>query len=498
MHRAQNRTLLSSDALELGLGARAPVVDELHAYLSRFGWLRLPDQERVVAVHDELPEAERGHFDDATREAVVEFQRFYRLPVTGTLNPETLALMRRPRCGMPDKPPAGPGDPAKFVAAATKWSDIRPGYHLSEGTADLTDANVNGALFFAYRSWCLIAQIAAHPVPSGGDIDVRFVTGDHGDGATNAFDGAGGILAHGFFPPPNGGSIAGDLHFDDAETWTRNLPPTGTDLDTVALHEAGHTLGLNHSADAGAVMFAFYSGARRTLIDDDIAGLRSVYGTRERNPLTNFDATVEGEGPFAGKGYFFRGSQYLRYDYADDLPDPGYTKSIAGNWPGLPAGFTTGIDAAFNGQKGFAGKLYFFKGDQYVRYDWATDKTDPGYPRPIAGNWPGLPPGFTSGIDTAVTGKGPFAGKAYFFKGDQYVRYDWATDKTDPGYPQSIAAMWPGLPAGFTSGLQAAMNGQKAFEGKLYFFKGADYARYDWAADHGDPGYPQPITFNWL
>src|SRR3954454_22245637 len=133
----QNRMLLSSDALELGLGARAPVVDELHAYLSRFGWLRLPDQERVVAVHDELPEAEPGHFDDATREAVVEFQRFYRLPVTGSLNPETLALIRRPRCGVPDKPPADPaaGGVANFVAASTKWSNIRPGYRLSQGTA---------------------------------------------------------------------------------------------------------------------------------------------------------------------------------------------------------------------------------------------------------------------------------------------------------------------------------------------------------------------------
>ncbi len=496
----QSRVLLSSDALELGPGARAPVVDELHAYLSRFGWLRLPDQERIVAVHDELPEAERGYFDEATQESLLEFQRFYRLPATGTVNPETLALMRRPRCGVPDKAPAAPaGDGAvNFVAGPTKWSNIRPGYRLSQGTADLTNANVNAALFFAYRSWSLIAQIAAHPVSSGGDIDVRFTTGNHGDGAGNAFDGVGTVLAHGFYPPPFGGNFGGDLHFDDAETWTRNLPPTGTDLDTVALHEGGHTLGLNHSDVAGAVMFAFYGGARRNLTADDIAGLRSIYGTRERNSLTNIDTAVEGEGPFAGKGYFFKGSRYLRYDYADDLPDPGYMREIGANWHGLPAGFTSNFDAAFNGQKGFAGKLYIFKGDQYVRYDWATDRTDPGYPKSIAANWHGLPAGFTSNFDTAVTGKGPFAGKAYLFKGGQYIRYDWATDRTDPGYPKSIAALWPGLPPAFTSNLQGAMNGQKGFEGKLYFFKGVDYARYDWAADRGDPGYPQPITFSWL
>lgn len=207
---------------------------------------------------------------------------------------------------------------------------------------------------------------------------------------------------------------------------------------------------------------------------------------------------MEGEGPFFGKGYFFRGSQYLRYDYGDDLPDAGYPKDIAANWHGLPQGFRSSFDATVNGQKGFAGKLYFFKGDQYVRYDWATDRTDPGYPKPIVANWHGLPAGFTSSFDSAVTGKGPFSGKAYFMKGNQYIRYDWATDRTDPGYPRPIAGNWPGLPTGFTSNMQAVMNGQKGFEGKFYIFIGGSYARYDWATDHADPGYPLPIAFFWL
>lgn len=282
MFDAEQASTVGGDALSLERGAHGSVVEDLQAYLGRFGWLRIPGQERVVAAHDELPEVEPGAFDEATEQAFFDFQRFYGLSPTGRPDPETLALMQRPRCGVPDKRPvvAG-GDAQPFVLLSTKWTNLRPVYNLSAGTSDLSNASVNGALAWAYRTWFLEALIAVRGGSSGADIDVRFATGNHGDGASNAFDGIGSVLAHGFPPPATGSSaIAGDLHFDDAETWTRNLPPTGIDLDTVALHEGGHTLGLDHSADGSAVMFAFYGGARRTLTDDDIAGIRALYGAR--------------------------------------------------------------------------------------------------------------------------------------------------------------------------------------------------------------------------
>ena len=45
------------------------------------------------------------------------------------------------------------------------------------------------------------------------NIVVKFVKGDHGD--DDPFEGAGGALAHAFFPV-----YGGDVHFDDDETWT--------------------------------------------------------------------------------------------------------------------------------------------------------------------------------------------------------------------------------------------------------------------------------------
>jgi hypothetical protein len=186
-----------------------------------------------------------------------------------------------------------------------------------------------------------------------------------------------------------------------------------------------------------------------------------------------------------GKAYFFRGNQYLRYDPKTDKVDPGYPRPIAGNWPGFPPEFEAGVDAVvvWNNQK-----AYFFKGDQYLRYDMVADKVDPGYPVPIAGHWPGL---WTYGINAAVVWPN---GKAYFFKGSQYICYDIAKDKGDPGYPTDIRTHWAGFPAAFAQGIDDAVVWNN---GKAYFFKGSEYIRYDIAADKTDASYPQPTAQNW-
>jgi hypothetical protein len=155
-----------------------------------------------------------------------------------------------------------------------------------------------------------------------------------------------------------------------------------------------------------------------------------------------------------GQTYFFKGDQYYRYTVVRNAVDPGYPKPIAGNWPGMSdVGFASGIDAAVNWADG---KIYFFKGSQYVRYDLPSNKVEPGYPKPIAGNWPGVAgTGFENGIDDAVNYGN---GKVYFFKGDQYLRLDHATKKVDTGYPLPIGLFWPGMAnAGFGSGIGAVI-----------------------------------------
>lgn len=165
------------------------------------------------------------------------------------------------------------------------------------------------------------------------------------------------------------------------------------------------------------------------------------------------------------KVYFFKGSQYARL--TDTAMDTGYPKPIANNWNGLPFAFEQGIDAAL--WRNDNNKSYFFKGNQYVRLTGSTK--DAGYPKPIAGNWQGLPFAFEQGIDAALWRESN--DKIYMFKGNQYVRLTGST--MDAGYPRPIAGNWNGLPPSFNNGIRAALMHRD--RNTLYLFDGNQYAR---------------------
>jgi peptidoglycan hydrolase-like protein with peptidoglycan-binding domain len=240
---------------------------------------------------DLRPRAAPGEFDEATEEALRHFQERAGLPVTGKLDDATQEQMQRPRCGNPDITPLSnptilslvAPDAAGFVATGGRWPTRNLRYAFQETSADLPATAVSQAIHQAFSTWAGWTGLSFREVPlaSGPEIVIRFVAGDHGDG--NPFDGASGVLAHAFFPPvpPNAPQpIQGDTHFDEAEAWTITIPPAAGqfDLTTVAIHEFGHALGLNHSPVVGSCMEAFYGGPRRVLHGDDIAGVTSIYG----------------------------------------------------------------------------------------------------------------------------------------------------------------------------------------------------------------------------
>jgi hypothetical protein len=120
-----------------------------------------------------------------------------------------------------------------------------------------------------------LAQVSDDGSPIGVDgnqqDDPRF-----GDIRFSAIPQSSGTLASCFLPPPiNGGSDAGDIVFNSTINWQIN---STYDIESVAIHEIGHALGMGHSLITAACMYAFYNGQKQALTSDDISGVQSIYG----------------------------------------------------------------------------------------------------------------------------------------------------------------------------------------------------------------------------
>ena len=80
------------------------------------------------------------------------------------------------------------------------------------------------------------------------------------------------MLAHAFDPED------GRVHFDEDQTFTDSTAQ-GISLLLIAVHEFGHTLGLDHSSVQSAIMYPSYTpGMAANLDQDDINGIRAIYG----------------------------------------------------------------------------------------------------------------------------------------------------------------------------------------------------------------------------
>jgi hypothetical protein len=157
-------------------------------------------------------------------------------------------------------------------------------YVFSQMTAQLPTAAAEAEIESAMAQWTNAVQVAwkRGSDPTGPEtVNIMFATGAHGDGFP--FDGPGGVLAHTFYPaPPNPEPIAGDMHFDDAESWHIGA---NTDLFSVALHELGHSLGLGHADDPTAVMYPYYQMATG-LSPLDISVVQTLYAANTNTGST--------------------------------------------------------------------------------------------------------------------------------------------------------------------------------------------------------------------
>ncbi len=166
-----------------------------------------------------------------------------------------------------------------YIASGGTWSHLDLSYSIDNLTPDMAAADQTNAIVAAMNAWAnACPELSFVMAPSSAQADVHFswASGDHGDGYS--FDGGGtfggNVLAHAFFPET---PREGDLHFDEFETWSLDGASDTIHLRAVAIHELGHTLGLDHSSDKNSIMYPYYRPDVTTLGADDVAGIQAIY-----------------------------------------------------------------------------------------------------------------------------------------------------------------------------------------------------------------------------
>ncbi|XP_007523898.1 matrix metalloproteinase-21 isoform X2 [Erinaceus europaeus] len=456
---------------------RAKPITDHHAaqrFLSKYGWTEAPGARGVSP--EEPPAA-------TLAEAVRRFQEANALHPSGELDAPTLAAMNRPRCGVPDMQPlprtavsdplprnplpgvsvprARPrrflpllaGTPVHQAASSSGQGRVFAKRTLSwrlvgeAASGQLAEAEQRRVFRLAFRMWSEVVPLDFREDLAGpaADVDIRlgFGRGRH-LGCPRVFDGSGQEFAHAW--------RLGDIHFDEDEHFSPPNSDAGISLLKVAVHEIGHVLGLPHSYRPGSVMRPNYTPREPAFELDwaDRKDIQKLYGSCEGAFDTAFDWVRRERG---GRGrpalrfstYFFRRGWYWLYENRNNRTRYGDPLPIPAGWHGLPA---LSPDAFVHVWTPGRDERYFFKGNQYWKYDSDKDQTHKEdergrrYPRPISEGFPGIP----SPLDTAFYERRERL--IYFFKESLVFAFDVNRNRVLHSYPKKITEAFPEVQPG--------------------------------------------------
>jgi transcriptional regulator CtsR len=178
---------------------------------------------------------------------------------------------------------------ASFMPDGTTIDNGTPSNLFAKFDSSFSRADWQREFARALQSWADVTPLNFHLIADSGDpVGITGSTQDDsrfGDVRIGGFNATG--VGYAYFP--SGGTLGGDAflgNLGSGLTWHIGSFP---DLYSVALHEIGHSIGLDHSSISTAVMYPTTSSVFTGLSADDIAGAQAIYGARQQDA---FDAAA--------------------------------------------------------------------------------------------------------------------------------------------------------------------------------------------------------------
>jgi hypothetical protein len=260
-------------------GQKRDLFEHVQRFLVQFGYLpRGSYQEGVL--------------DDITALALARYQELHRLRETGRFDEPTRDQMTMPRCGLADLE-----DGVRFDARCS-WDRTRLTFAFGQGTAQIPGNDEFQAVRNAFSTWQAVIPLTFQEVSLAGDPDIVVEWRPANDPDHSM---VGQSIAHSDYPPGCDvitSVLPKPLHLDNDEVgWALGAVANRHDVQSAALHEIGHLLGLGHSEIPAAVMADGLppNTTKRFLSADDINGARCLYWQKlDANPATKQIVTSGG------------------------------------------------------------------------------------------------------------------------------------------------------------------------------------------------------------